>query len=314
MSEIVVVGSMNMDFVVSVERYPQRGETIIGKEFLMSPGGKGANQAATIGNLGGDVTFLAACGKDIFGDQLLTNLKSFGVNVEHVIRCEDTPTGIASITLESKGENRIVVIPGANHRLSVSNIERLAEEIKKAKVVLLQLEIPLETVLRTIEIAYEHNIQVVLDPAPARKLPEEIYAKIDYILPNEGEITQLCAGYNLITEKERINKLLALGVGGILITKGEQGVTYYSTEQTITQPAIQTKVVDTTGAGDIFAGAFVFGLQKGWALEDSIKFATCAAGLSVARQGAQSSIPTFTEVKEALQVMDPSSYQKLFCA
>lgn len=303
MSDIVVVGSMNMDFVYSVDRYPQQGETIFGNGFAVTPGGKGANQAATIGKLGGNVSFVSARGNDIYGEELLVNLQKLGVNVEHVYGFENTTTGVAAITLENEGKNRIIVVPGANNKLSLSTIDNFKEEIIKAQVVLLQFEIPLETVIKTIEIAHEHQTKVVLDPAPARELPEEIYQKIDYLLPNEGEISQLCKGYNLKTEKEKIYKLLDLGVGGIIITKGDQGATYYAKDQIIQQSAIKTDVVDTTGAGDAFAGGFAFGLQKGWDIKDIMKFASCVAGLSVTKKGAQNSLPTMAEVEEIFSKM-----------
>ena len=303
MSDIVVVGSMNMDFVFSVERYPEQGETIFGNGFVVTPGGKGANQAATIGKLGGNVSFVSARGNDIYGEDLLANLQKSGVNVEHVYGFENTTTGIAAIILENKGKNRIIVVPGANNKLSLSKIDNFKEEIIKAQVVLVQFEIPLETVIKTIEIAHEHQTKVVLDPAPARELPEEIYQKIDYLLPNEGEISQLCKRYNLKTEKEKILKLLDLGVGGIIITKGGQGATYYAKDIIIQQPAIKTDVVDTTGAGDAFAGGFAFGLQKGWDIKDIMKFASCVAGLSVTKKGAQNSLPTMAEVEEIFSKM-----------
>ena len=268
MSDIVVVGSMNMDFVFSVERYPQQGETIIGNRFAITPGGKGANQAAAIGKLGGNVSFVSARGSDIYGDELLANLKRSGVNVDKVFRFEDTTTGVAAITVERKGENRIIVVPGANNKLSPSAIDQFKDVISKAQVVLVQLEIPLETVTKTIEIAHAYQTKVVLDPAPATELPEEIYQKIDYLLPNEWEISQLCKRYHLETENEKINKLLDLGVGGIVITKGERGVTYHTKDKIIEQAAIEAEVVDTTGAGDAFAGGFVVGLHNGWEIGD----------------------------------------------
>lgn len=300
MSDIIVVGSMNMDLVFSVDRYPQPGETLIGNEFVVTPGGKGANQAATIGKLGGKVSFFSARGNDIYGEQLLANLGKLGVNVENVYRFDDVSTGVAAITVEKKGENRIIVVPGANNRLSPATIDRIREEIIKAEVVLLQLEIPLETVIKTIEIAHEHQTKVVLDPAPARELPEEIYEKIDYLLPNEGELSLLCQQYNLKSENEKINKLLDLGVGGIIITKGEQGATYYAKDEVINQSAFKTEVVDTTGAGDAFAGGFAFGLHKGWHIKDTMRFAACVAGLSVTKPGAQNSLPTLDEVKGSI--------------
>lgn len=304
MSDIVVIGSMNMDLVFSVERYPRAGETIIGRDFTITPGGKGANQAAAIGKLGGDVVFIAARGRDAYGDELVANLSESGVKVEHIVTIEGINTGLAAITVESDGENRIIVSPGANGKLSRPIVTGLKDTIGKAQVVLLQLEIPLETALKSIEIAHESGATVVLDPGPAQELPIEVYKQIDYILPNETELRQLCKRYDLRTEQQRAWKLLDLGVGGVIVTKGEGGSSFYSEKNYVHQAALQAKAVDTTGAGDAFAGGFAYGLQKGWDIMRTLKFASAVAGCSVTKMGAQDSLPVMAEVQEVLNVLD----------
>lgn len=295
MENIVVVGSMNMDLVVKTERNPEKGETIIGKSFNQFPGGKGANQAAAIGALGGMVELVSACGKDNFGNSLLKSLKNRGVNVNNVFQI-DANTGIALITVEGDGDNRIIIVQGANAYLTSNLINNVEDRIKNAGLVLLQMEIPLETVIHTIELANHYQTKVILDPAPAQRIPEKVYRKIDYLLPNNGELNLLLDDYNLKTEKDKIDQLLAWGVKNLLVTRGSEGVDFYTKGSYKRYPTLKFEPVDTTAAGDIFAGAFAFGLQKGWDIEQSIKFANKAAAISVTRPGAQSSLPTYYEV------------------
>lgn len=294
--EILVIGSMNMDLVVQTDRSPEKGETLIGREFQTVPGGKGANQAVAIGKLKGDVTFIGACGQDRFGDALLSSLQESGVKIDAVSRFEGA-SGIAVITIESDGDNRIIVIPGANGRLSPEMIDQMEERIQQARIVLLQLEIPLETVLYTIELAHKYGKTIILDPAPAVPLPEHIYSKIDYLLPNEGELNLLLADHHLTTLDEKAEKLLELGVKGVLVTRGAEGSSLYTKDGLQTFEAVQVKAVDTTAAGDSFAGAFALGLQKNWSLEESINFAKIIAALSVTKVGAQSSLPELEQVE-----------------
>lgn len=300
MGKILVVGSMNMDMVFKTDRYPEKGETIIGREFQLVPGGKGGNQASAIGKLGGNVSFISACGHDYYGNILLKSLKENGVDVKNISRIGDT-TGVAAITIEGDGDNRIIVIPGANGKITPEIIDEYRKDIQEARVVLLQMEIPLETVLHTIELAYHFKTEVILDPAPAQPLPEEMYRKISYILPNEGELNQLTAGFNLTTREERVKKLLESGVGAVLVTAGENGIFYYTGDGQKHYPAIKVDVVDTTAAGDAFAGAFAFGLQQGWSIDRAIKYANVVGGLTVTRLGAQSSLPSREEVTDFIR-------------
>ncbi|AZO94333.1 ribokinase [Halocella sp. SP3-1] len=296
MENILVVGSMNMDLVVNTDRVPDKGETIIGKSFEQVPGGKGANQAAAVGKLGGRVSFVSACGKDSFGDDLLSSLQDKGVDTSSVFTLDDN-TGIAAITVEEDGDNRIIVVQGANASLSPEMIDQVEGKIKEAAYLLLQMEIPLATVIHTIELADFYQTRVILDPAPAQGLPREIYSKIDYLLPNSGELALLLEEYDLRDEEDKIGQLLDWGVKNILITKGSEGVTLYQKGSQQVYPTLKVKAVDTTAAGDTFAGALAFGLQKGWDIDRCISFGNRAAAISVTRAGAQSSIPSFAEVE-----------------
>ena len=295
-NKVLVVGSMNMDLVVQTERYPQTGETIIGKYFKEIPGGKGANQAVAVGKLGGQVSFIGACGIDHFGDSLISNLEEAGVKTDSIFRLEES-TGVAAITVEDSGDNRIVVVPGANGKLRKTMIDKRENEIKEAEVILLQMEIPLETIIHTINLADKYQTTVILDPAPAQKLPEDIYDKIDYLLPNEGELDLLLEDYRFKNRQEKIDQLLSWGVNKVLLTKGKNGITLYTNDEEQDYAAIEVEAVDTTAAGDSFAGAFAYCLQQGWDEEKSIRFANQVAALAVTKLGAQTSLPSLSEVK-----------------
>ncbi|TDX51572.1 ribokinase [Orenia marismortui] len=293
--DILVIGSMNMDLVVQTPRAPKKGETIMGSNFSQIPGGKGANQALAAGKLGGDVNFIGCCGQDAFGDELLDSLKTGGVNIDDVIRVEGS-SGIANITIEEDGDNRIIVVSGANSKVTPEVIESFEAKIKVAKILLLQLEIPLESVSKAIELANKYGAIVILDPAPAVKLPEKIYSMIDYLLPNEGELDLLLEDYEVNTLPEKVELLLGLGVKQILLTQGGDGVTLYSNGREENYDALKVDVVDTTAAGDSFAGAFAYGLQRGWSEGEAIRYANSVAALSVTKLGAQSSLPTKEDV------------------
>jgi len=293
--EIVVVGSMNMDLVIETDKAPKKGETLIGNDFHQIPGGKGANQALAAGKLGANVTFIGACGKDNYGEQLLNNLKSEGINTQNVHRVKEN-TGIASITVEKNGDNRIIVIPGANHYLKPELIAEHKKIIKNASVILLQLEIPLQTVEEVVKLANKYDTTIILDPAPAQKLKSNIYNKIDYLLPNQSELKNLLDN-NSSSLEHKINKLLEIGVGNIILTKGKEGITVYNKDKTENYSALSVKTVDTTAAGDSFAGALAYGLQKDWPKDKIYKFANKAAAISVTKLGAQSSLPTTEEIQ-----------------
>jgi len=296
--DICVMGSLNMDLVIETLRVPHSGETIISKSFNQIPGGKGANQAYAVGKLGGKVKMIGACGLDSYGDKLLKNLQSGGVNIDNVYRLHDT-TGVALITVEENGENRIMLVPGANFQVTPGKIDQKSKIIESASYLLLQLEVPVESVVRAIEIA-RNKTKVILDPSPVRKIPERVYQNIDYILPNEGELDLLISSYKLKSEKEKTDQLLELGVGAVIVTKGSRGIAFYSKDIYKTYQRLRVEAVDTTAAGDAFAGAFVFGLQQDWTEEEAIKFAIKVAGVSVTKLGAQTSIPDYQEVEKFL--------------
>lgn len=289
---ILVVGSMNMDLVVNTERYPQKGETVSGRDFNQIPGGKGANQATAVAKLGGEVNFISACGQDVYGEELLQNLKKNGVNIDNVVKLNKN-TGVAIITIERDGDNRIIIVPGANGFLTPEIIKKAENILKKANYVLLQLEIPLETVCYTIDMAKKYGVKVILDPAPVQEIPESVYRNIDYLLPNEVEMNSLLKN----GRGEGIEYFLDLDVRKVILTEGEKGVTLYTKEHKKSFKAEKVKVVDTTAAGDAFAGGFAYGLDEGWTEEEAIKFANKVAGFAVSKLGAQTSLPTLSNLK-----------------
>ena len=289
---------MNMDLVVQTKNFPQQGETVVGKNFHQAPGGKGANQALAAAKLGADVKFIGACGNDYFGEDLLASLEKGGVETEDVYRL-DVSTGIANITVEADGNNRIIIVPGANQHLTPELIAEHKDTIQAAELILLQLEIPLTTIQQIIELAAEVETKVLLDPAPVKDLTPEIYQNVDYLLPNEGELKSLLP--ELESRGARANKLLELGVDKVLLTKGEQGITLYSQEQVKNFAAVSVDAVDTTAAGDAFAGGFAYGLQQGWSEAKAVDYASLVAALSVTVEGAQPSLPTSKEVRKFKQ-------------
>ncbi|SHM47391.1 ribokinase [Halanaerobium congolense] len=300
MSKILVIGSMNMDLVVETERYPEEGETIIGGEFQQIPGGKGANQALAAAKLGKDVEFIGACGDDSFAPKLKSSLKNGGAKIDHIFEIEGVSTGVAVITVDKNGNNRIIVSPGANYELLPEKIEKIRDKIIEAEIILLQLEIPLNTIEKIVEIASKNKTKIILDPAPAQKLSDSILEKIDYLLPNEGELDLLLKDIKTKSRSEKIKLLLEKGVKNIVVTEGEKGINYYGQEKEIHLDTLKVKAVDTTAAGDVFAGAFAASLTAEKDLEKALQFAVQAAAYSVTKIGAQSSIPDKKELTEFL--------------
>jgi ribokinase len=300
MAEIVVIGSTNTDMVVKTAYLPKPGETLMGGEFFMNPGGKGANQAVAAARLGGKVSFITKIGRDVFGDESLDNFKKVGINTEYVLVDEQTPSGVALINVDEQAENVIVVAPGANAHLSVQDIDRAAEAIKNADIVLLQLEIPLETVEYTCKLAKQLGKKVVLNPAPATRLPDELLEGLFAITPNETE-TELLTGIKITDEAsttEAGNALRNKGVQNVIITLGSEGAFYLSLTEKMQVPGYKVKAVDTTAAGDTFNGALAVKLAAGFTIPEAIDFGNKAAALSVTRLGAQASCPSKQEVEE----------------
>lgn len=295
---VTVVGSLNMDLIVLSPRIPQPGETIIGTGFRTAPGGKGANQAVAAAQLGAQVSMIGSVGADTFADSLLENLASAGVDRRFVTRDQGNPTGVALIVVDDRGENSIVVASGANMHLKPADLESAEGAIAQADVLLLQLEVPLETVTRAAEIARKHQVTVVLNPAPARTLPKKLLSLVDFLIPNETE-TALLSSMPVSNQDEietAAASLRALGVGNVILTLGERGALLTAAGNSEFYPAFEVNPVDTTAAGDAFMGAFAVALGEGLSIPDAIRFGNAAGALATTRLGAQPSLPTRTEV------------------
>lgn len=300
--KIVVVGSSNTDMIIKVPRIPKPGETILGGTFQTAAGGKGANQAVAAARAGGDVTFVARVGNDMFGEQAIKGFIDDGINVDYVIKDADAPSGVAEIFVADDGENSIAVASGANANLSPADIELAENEIKKADILVMQLESPLETIAAAAHIATLNGVDVVLNPAPAQALPDELLANVSILTPNESE-AELLTGI-AVTDDESAKKAAVIlkqkGIKTVIITMGASGVYVHSDNLVGMQAGFKVKPVDTTAAGDVFNGALSVSLTESMPLNDTIKFAQAAAALSVTKLGAQSSAPTRAEIKELL--------------
>ena len=297
--KVVVVGSFNMDLVVKAERRPQTGETLMGEEFGMFIGGKGSNQAIAAARLGADVTMIGRLGTDLFGDTLMTAHAEEGICTDYVIRDTETGTGVASILIDTDGDNSIVLVPQANMRLSVEDIERASESIAAADVLLLQLEVPVGASQRAAEIAKSNGATVVLNPAPAQELPDDFLAQVDILTPNEVE-TESLSGLraSTATDAERAAKvLLDKGLSAVILTLGERGALLLTSDLTQQIPAYTVDVVDTTAAGDAFCGALATAVAQGENLVDAVAFANAAGALAVTVLGAAPSMPAAAQVK-----------------
>ncbi len=301
---ILVVGSANMDMVVKTRRFPAPGETIFGGDFGMFPGGKGANQAVCCAKLGGDVRFLGKMGKDVLGEKLARSMRKDGVRLDRLKIDPEEPTGIALITVDGRGQNEIVVVSGSNMELLPADIDDEKSVFREIGVVLLQLEIPLPTVVRAVRLARERGVTVILNPAPARRLPAALLRTVDYLTPNETELEQLagvkCPGNGDIHCAAAA--LLAAGVKNVLVTLGAKGCLLVNSKGPKFFPSHRVKPIDTTAAGDAFNGALAFSLAAGKALEEAIPFANAVAAFSVTRMGAQSSMPTRREIRDFLRL------------
>jgi ribokinase len=294
MSKLVVIGSSNTDMILQVPRIPQPGETILGGRFQTAPGGKGANQAVSAARAGADVSLLACVGDDGFGREALAGFASDGIDCDHVVIDSIAPSGVAQIFVAADGENSIGVASGANACLTPRHIERAASAIETANTILLQLEVPLETVMRAAEIGSAADRRVILNPAPARELPMELYPLLSIISPNETE-AQLLTGVAVNDESSAAAAAANLhdrGVDTVLITLGAAGCFLSTGEFSKIVPGYVVDVVDTTAAGDVFNGNLAAALCRDLKLEDAVVYAQAAAALSVQRLGAQPSAPT----------------------
>ena len=297
---VIVVGSLNMDLVVRAPKIPRPGETVLGSDFKQVPGGKGANQADAASKLGAETAMLGAVGKDSMGDQLIQALKKDGVNVEMVLKKENLPTGVAAIVVEDSGNNAITVAPGANSALTPDDLSGMEKVFEKAKVMLVQLETPIDTVKASLRMARKNNVTTILNPAPATELDDEIFSLVDILTPNETEL-ELLSGMETdsIEKVEAAGKhLLKKGVSKLIVTLGSQGSIHIEKDFVRLHPAYSVKAVDTTAAGDSFNAALAVSLAKGEPMENAITFATKVGAMTVTKHGAQTSLPLMGEVLE----------------
>lgn len=297
LNEIVVIGSANTDMVVKTEKLPQLGETKLGGTFFMNAGGKGANQAVAVARIGGNVTFVTKVGNDIFGKQTIEDLKTECINTSNVFIDEFAPSGVALIMVNEDGENCIVVAPGANAKLFPADIVKVSN-INKAEIILLQLEIPLETIVSIIKNAKINGQRVILNPAPAQKLDDELLRGLFLITPNETEASLLTGILvnDEITASQAAHVLLSKGVQNVVITMGASGAFVLSGEISKIVPAKSVRAIDSTGAGDVFNGAMAVAISEGKSMEEAVIFANKAAAISVTRLGAQTSVPYRKEI------------------
>ena len=301
--KIVVVGSSNMDLVVKSPRIPAKGETILGGDFIMSPGGKGANQAVAAAKLGAEVFFVAKLGDDIFGRQSLSNLQKVAVRIEYIIQTNEAPSGVALITVDDAGDNVIVVAPGANLKLSPEDVKHAQSAITSSGAVAAQLEVPLETVEFAARLANDAGVPFILDPAPAQKLSPELLRMVDVLTPNETE-AEILTGIEVTDEKSALvaaKDLLQRGVKAVILTMGAQGYLLATKDGAEFVPSVKVDAVDTTAAGDAFTGSLGVGLAQGKTLRDAAIFANHVAALSVTKMGAQSSMPDAEHVENFMK-------------
>ena len=304
---LVVAGSLNMDFVVSVDRLPVPGETVLGRDFQMIPGGKGANQACAAGKLGAPavaVRMIGRVGYDVFADHLKASLAAAGVDVSAVHATKSQPTGVALIWVDRQGQNSIVVASGANHALAAADVEAMRKVFHGASLVLFQLETPLDTVAAALTLAREEGARTMLDPAPAQPLPADLLANVDILTPNESEALMLLgrppARVSLAEAPGLAEALRRIGPRSVVLKLGDQGSYYLGGEGSFHTPAFPVEVRDTTAAGDTFNAALAVALTEGQPVERALRFANAAAAISVTRLGAQASAPARPEVDQLL--------------
>lgn len=305
---VLIIGSSNMDLNIYSRKLPEPGETVTGGVFKQFLGGKGANQAVASVRSGANTVFIGKIGKDAFGNEMISQLRKEGVNIDRIIRDPQESSGVAFILIDEHGENIISVAPGANFKLSPEEIQENSNLIKNAKCVIVQMEIPIETIEKIFEIAAEGEVIKILNPAPLKPINKSVLSNIDIIIPNEGELLQL---HSFLKFKELggddINKIIQaskniskFGTKTIITTLGKKGCVIYNAEMdTITEiPAFNIKAIDTVGAGDCFNGVVASKLCQGENILTSVKYATAAASIAITRQGAQASMPYINEIED----------------
>ena len=307
MTTLVVVGSLNMDFVVTVDQLPAPGQTVLGRNFQMIPGGKGANQACAAARLGGNgmtVRMVGRVGYDVFADHLKASLSAAGVEVSAVHATRSQPTGVALISVDRAGQNSIVVASGANHALAASETEAMRSVFRGARFVLFQLESPLGTVEAALKLAWAEGARTILDPAPAAPLTPELLASVDILTPNESEASLLLGlPPGRVTASDAValaHALRARGPKAVVLKLGDQGCFYCDGETELFSAAFPVTALDTTAAGDTFNAALAVALAEARTVEEALRFANAAAAISVTRRGAQASVPARGEVDALL--------------
>ncbi|HXF85561.1 MAG TPA: ribokinase [Anaerolineales bacterium] len=304
MSKILVAGSLNADLVVRAPRFPQPGETLSGEDLQIIPGGKGANQAVAAARLGAKVSMLGCVGKDRFGDFLLDTLKTNGVETS-LVRRDDASTGTAIILVDANGQNSIVLSAGANGKVSPSDVEHAS--FATFSLLLLQLEIPVPTVLSAARRAKENNVRVILNPAPARELPAELITLADYLVPNESELALLSGMRvdDIPSAEKAARSLLSRGANQVIVTLGDKGALLVNHTQTLHVKAYSVKAVDTTAAGDAFIGGMAYSLLQNKPLEEALRYGCACGALAVTKFGAQPSLPSRDEVERFMAAQIP---------
>ena len=304
MSNVAILGIFVADLAFRAGRQPAMGETIMGSDFKMGPGGKGSNQAVAAARAGANVTFISRLGRDAFGETALSTWRAERIRTDKVVLTDSASTGAAYIFVqEGTGENAIIVVPGAANSISKSDVDQAAADIRAAKAFITQLEQPIDAALHGLTIAKQAGVATLCNPAPAAPLPDAIYALCDYITPNETEASAITGVQvtGLDSAKAAADHLLRRGVGCALITLGEAGALYHTAKESVLVPAFNAgKVVETTGAGDAFNGGFAAALAAGRTPRDAVRFGCATAGISVTRPGTAPSMPTLSEIEALL--------------
>lgn len=297
----MVIGSSNTDLISKLENFPKPGETVVGKSFMQAMGGKGGNQALAAHRLGGDVQFVTCLGKDANGENTLKYYKNQNLDVSRIFRVDEVPSGTAMIWVDGKGENSIVINPGANDRFSPKDIDTIEDIIAEAYMVVVQMEIPFKTIERICEMAYENSTKILLNAAPAHKLGSIILKRIDVLVVNETE-AEVISGMKISSygEEAIVDRLRELGPEVVIMTMGKKGCFFKDGQNTLYIPSFKVESVDSTAAGDVFCGAIATELSRGREWVETLEFATAASALCVMRLGAQPSIPNELEVRNFL--------------
>lgn len=301
--KLVVLGSINADHILNIEQFPRPGETVIGKQYKVAFGGKGANQAVAAGRSGADIAFIACVGADDIGERVRQQLASDRIDTQPIEAIADSTTGVALIFVNAEGENVIGIDAGANAAVTPDYLARYQQKVIDADALLMQLESPLETVIAAASLAKQHQTQVILNPAPARELPDDLLATIDMITPNETEAQRL-TGIAVNDDNDAARAAQALhdkGIATVIITLGSRGVWLSENGNGKLVPGFKVKAVDTIAAGDTFNGALVTALLEGKNMADAVRFAHAAAAIAVTRPGAQPSVPWREEIDAFLQ-------------